>query len=240
MDPNHISVLIAEDDPTQMEYIVGLISKFRPNWKIDGMSRNSSELNNYLRNNSPSLAILDVNLSDINCIDYLKESGAEYPIVFVTGESIYAVDAFYLDAIDFILKPIYPERFEMMIQKVESNLEIKSKQNNKKLEIVKFISGNELIIRQLDDVIYFEAQRKNTRVVFNDIDGILRIGINNVFSSLNEKKFQRIHRSYIININKISRAWSDELGRTFLNVCGRNDRLLVSKPYEYIFKDGIY
>lgn len=240
MDTNYISVLIAEDDPRQMEYIVGLISKFRPHWKIDGLIKNSIELNSYLRNNSPSLAILDVNLSDINCVDYLKESGAEYQVVFITGESDYAVDAFYLDAIDFILKPIHPERFEMMILKVESNLEKNIKQNNKKLEIVKFISGNELVIKPLEEVIYFEAQRKNTRVVCSDIDGTLRIGINNVYSLLNDKKFQRIHRSYIVNINKISRAWSDELGRTFLKVCDRSDRLLVSKPYEYIFKDGIY
>lgn len=240
MDKIHISVLIAEDDPTQLEYIAGLISKFRPSWRIDGMTKNSVELNNYLRDNSPSLAILDVNLSDVNCIDYLKESGAEYPIVFITGDSLYAVDAFYLDAVDFILKPIYPERFEMMLQKVEANLKSKLKQKGKNLEIVKFINGNELIIRPLDEVIYFEAQRKNTRVVFPDIDGLLRIGINNVLTLLNEKKFLRIHRSYIININKISCAWSDELGRTFLKVCDRNDRLLVSKPYEYLFKDGIY
>ncbi len=91
---------------------------------------------------------------------------------------------------------------------------------------------------RLSDVRYFEAQRKYTRVVMKDNEGLLKMGISNTLEHLDNDMFWRIHRSVIVNVAHMASSRRDELGRLYVRLTDRSERLHVSRSFEHLFRDG--
>lgn len=107
-------------------------------------------------------------------------------------------------------------------------------------KIVRMLKGSDIILCPLLDVGYFEAQGKYTRVVLSDQEGLLQMGLSAVEAKLPAHQFMKIHRSLIVNIAKMQRIKRDEFGRMALYVAGRTEALVISRPYERLFRVGIY
>ena len=105
---------------------------------------------------------------------------------------------------------------------------------------VRATSGREILSSPLLDVYYFEAQGKYTRVVLENREGILNMGISKVAATLPKYQFQQVHRSFIVNMAKIKTIKTDEFGRMILFVLDRNDKIHVSKTQEHLFRTGIF
>lgn len=105
---------------------------------------------------------------------------------------------------------------------------------------VRMLKGADIILCPLLDVSYFEAQGKYTRVVLHDQEGLLQMGLSAVEAKLPAHQFMKIHRSLIVNISKMQRIKRDEFGRMALYVVGRSEALVISRPYERLFRVGIY
>ena len=105
---------------------------------------------------------------------------------------------------------------------------------------VRMLKGADIILCPLHDVSYFEAQGKYTRVVLAEQEGLLQMGLSAVEAKLPGYQFMKIHRSLIVNISKMQRIKRDEFGRMALYVLGRTEALVISRPYERLFRVGIY
>lgn len=244
MQNDKISVLIADDDPLQLELLVALTKKLRPEWGIVAQLSESSQVTNAIEALSPSLCILDIQLNDLSGIEIVNGAQGSVPVIFVTGYPGYAVDAFDCSAIDFVMKPLRQERLEAAFKKAENQLALEARdgiriRSEASSSIVRFLKGRDLVMSPLEMVSYFQAQHKYTRVVLKDQEGLLRMNLSAAIQHLNPDRFWRVHRSYVVNVDHVGSCIRDEMGRIVLRFKDRAERLIVSKPYEHLFsRDG--
>lgn len=245
MENNKVTLVIADDDPVQLELLTSLTQKLRPEWEIVASVSDSARAMDAIQEFSPTLCILDIQLSDATGIEIVNSVPGGVPVIFVTGHSSYAVDAFDCAAIDFVVKPVRQERLEAAFKKAEVAL-LKSATSGPggtkgglAPSLVRFTKGRDLMMALLEDVRYFQAQHKYTRVVLKDQEGLLRMSLSVAIQHLDPKKFWRVHRSYVVNVEQILSSNRDEMNRIVLRIKDRDERLYVSKPYEHLFsRDG--
>lgn len=241
MSTDSFTVLIADDDHTQLSYLTHLVRRLRPEWKIVAQVTSLEQVQHSLAVLSPSLAILDIRFSSSTSLDIIRGLREGYPVIFVTGDPLFAADAFSCDALDFVLKPVRQERFEQALRKAE--LFLQSNAGNEKMAAraatsLRIIRGREIIWTPINEVRYFQAQRKYTRVVLKNQEGLLKMGISTAVQFLDTEQFWRIHRGVVLNVAHMQAAKKDEFGRLTIKLADREETLLVSKPYEYMFRDG--
>lgn len=234
------TVLIADDDPVQLAYLAELIGKLRPSWEITAYAATLSEIEHELVQKNPSLSILDVRFAEASSLEFIQALKGNYPVIFVSGDPLFAAEAFTCQAIDFVLKPIQIHRLEQALRRADLFLNQQPAMLPPRREAtsLKIFKGNDLIWTALGNVRYFEAQRKYTRVVLGNDEGLLKMGISAVIEELNPDTFWRIHRGLVVNIAHMTRAKRDELGRMLVSVADRVETLLVAKPYESLFREG--
>ncbi len=190
-----------------------------------------------LRVSEPLLVTGDISRLEIT---RLQKSIYELQGQITNRRNKYAAEAFTHDAIDFLLKPLRAERLEQALQKAEASVGAKPVRSNAPghLKSLRMIRGHDLVWAPLTEVRFFEAQKKYTRVVLKDQDGLLRMGIGSVAQHLDVHQFWRIHRGIILNVAHMAAANRDDLGRMVVRIIDRKEKLIVSRPYEHLFKDG--
>ncbi len=243
-----LTVLIADDDVEQLRYLEQLISSLRPHWTIIAALNDLDALPALIASEKPSLCILDVGFAHTTGIEVIRKLEDPPPVIYVTGDASAAVQAFDSAAVDFIVKPIRKDRFEQALERAERHAErlAAERQNAVKAggarpmapTMVRILRGEDLMIVPLDDVRYFQADRKYTRVVLQSQEGMLRMSLYAIEPYINPEHFWRIHRGYIVNARRVSLAKRDDLGRLFIRVQDRPESLPVARPYESLFKDG--
>ncbi len=181
--------------------------------------------------------------------------GQRPAMVIVARNACDALAAFDYGAVDFLLRLAAPERIQLAIARalvwlnatllgaaspapepVADNLNL-----NAGKRWVRAVRNGELISAPLDEAMYFQAERKLTRVVFPDTDAYLHLGINAVARHLDSQQFWRIHRSTIVNAKHVSAVRRDELGRVHVLLRSRSERLSASRPYERaLVSEGLF
>ena len=234
------TVLVADDDPIQLAYLAELIGKLRPSWETTACASTLTEIEYQLAQKNPSLSILDVRFADASSLEFIQALRGKYSVIFVSDDSLSAAEAFTYQAIDFVLKPIGIQRLEQALRRADLFLSQLDSVLTPRREAttLKIFKGNDLIWTALGNVRYFEAQRKYTRVVLGNDEGLLKMGISAVVEQLNPDIFLRIHRGVVVNIAHMTKAKRDELGRMVISVADRAETLLVAKPYESLFREG--
>ena len=240
-----ISVLVIDDDPYQLAHISALVLKLRPEWHIAAQLSSVADLTAVLDTVQPHLCIFDIMFPGITSLAAIREQGDMCPVIFVTADPLYAAEAFDCDAIDYVIKPVRVDRFDQALRKAETSIASKSPAAPTDLDkptaqftSIRFLRGQDLVWSALREILYFQAQRKYTRVVLKDQEGLLRLGLTTVQQHLKANEFLRIHRGFVVNINHIENARRDDFGRLVVRMSGRDERLIVSKPYERFFRDG--
>ena len=240
-----VSVLVVDDDPYQLAHIAGLLQQLRPEWRVAAQLSTVVNMSSVLDTFQPDLCIFDVVFPGTTSLVVVRELGDMCPVIFVTGDPLFAAEAFDCDAVDYVMKPVRAERFEQALRKAEALLATRSTEPAKTSDnaaagftSIRFLRGQDLVWSALREVRYFQAQRKYTRVVLKDQEGLLRLGLTTVQQHLKPSEFLRIHRGFVVNINHIESARRDDFGRLVVRMTGRDDRLIVSKPYERYFRDG--
>lgn len=251
MSPPIISVLLAQEDPFQLGLLATMVEKLRPDWTIVGKISVLPDIIQILDESDPTFCITDVHLNGINSVEFMQRSGELKPIVFYTHDLSFAADAFNENAIDFVLKPASLERMDQAFRKMEAYLgkvlPSPSSSNASSMtitqpapRIVRMFKGRDLILSPLDKISYFQAQRKYTRVVMREQEGLLRMGLTLVAEHLPPEQFVKIHRSVIVNMAEVKNAKRDTLGRLTVGMAGLPEQLIIARPYEYLFRDGIF
>ncbi|MEP6922111.1 MAG: LytTR family DNA-binding domain-containing protein [bacterium] len=218
-DAPQIRVLLVDDEPLAREMLREMLQS-DPNVSIVGECVNGHEALCAIKSETPDLLFLDVQMPELGGFELLKALGqGEIPyIIFVTAYDQYAVRAFEVHALDYLLKPFDQERFDIswrrakaqivrdrnggMDQRILALLE-DLKAGNKYLERLVIKAGGRIYFLETHEIDWIEAEGNYVSVHSNKKAHLLRETISSLEAQLDPKKFVRIHRSSIVRIASI-------------------------------------
>lgn len=225
-----IKVLIIDDEPLAISVIAGYLAEF-PNIRIIAECGNGYEGLKAIREHSPDLIFLDVQMPKITGFEMLELVDEPPAVIFTTAFEEYALKAFEKHAVDYLLKPISKERFKVAVEKfLNSSRKADNEKNRELLEdvstreehltrvVVK--DGSNIRIIPIDDVFYFEAYDDYVKINTKEDCFLKKNTMQKLEDSLDPTKFLRVHRSFILNlsrINKIEPATKDSYLATLTN-----------------------
>lgn len=201
--------LIVDDEPIAREIIKTYCSHL-PALQIVGLCGNALEAKAALQKHSIDIIFLDINMPVLNGIAFLKTLKHQPQVIFTTAYKEYAVDAFDLSAIDYLLKPFSLERFIVAVDKALERLQTPqplqhTEATETKAENYIFIKTDGKIYKILfDDLLFAEANGNYTKIVTNEAVLLPTMTFSGFEELLPAVLFLRIHRSFIINKSKIT------------------------------------
>lgn len=229
-----IKVIIIDDESLAREIVKSYLVQ-SDNIEIIGECSNGFEGIKTINELNPDLIFLDIQMPKINGFEMLELIENPPAIIFTTAYDNYAIKAFEVNAVDYLLKPFSKERFDEALKKVldkfekisveqktqiKSVIETHSSGNNIERIIVK--DGPEIFIIPVDDIIYFEAQDDYVMIHTNNRKYLKQQRMKYYENILPQKEFVRIHRSYIVSIKSIKKI-----------------ELLEKESYEVLLHNGI-
>lgn len=203
-----IKVIIVDDEPLAQDILESYISQM-PQLELIGKCSNAFEANEKLKQEDIDLMFLDIQMPQLTGIDFLSSLTNPPAVIFTTAYSDYAVKGFELDAVDYLLKPISLERFLKAVNKAEKVISNKKSsdagKNASDEDKFFFVKADKKLVKvAYHEIIYIEGL-KDYVIIRNETGRVITL---QTMKSLEEKlptsNFKRIHRSYIVNIDKIN------------------------------------
>lgn len=156
-------------------------------------------------NKEIDLLFLDIEMPGMNGIELAKSLAENSTmIVFTTSKRDYAVEAFDLNVVDFIIKPVAPARFLQAVKKAKGIYKLRSQAENDKVQEFIFIRDSNTVKRvRLADILFLEAQGDYVKVVAEGNVYQIHSSLKSVEDKVPKSIFLRVHRSFIINLSKI-------------------------------------
>ena len=261
------SALIAEDEPLLAAALRAELARAWPALRIaavvgDGRSAVAEALRL-----KPDLLFLDIRMPGQSGLDAAAELADEWPadtpfpaIVFVTAYDQYAVQAFEAQAVDYLLKPVQPERLARTVQRVQQVLAQRSPADvaaplehtltqlrallapalaatpSEPLRVIQASVGQQIRLVPIDEVLVFEAADKYVRVLTADTELLIRTPLKELIPQLDASLFWQVHRSTVVRATAIHSVHRDEAGKLSLDLRGLKERLPVSRLYAGRFK----
>lgn len=227
-----LNCLIVEDEALASGVIREYLSRI-PGLQLKGIAEDAFQANELLRNEKIDLIFLDINLPGMNGIDFLKILNGKYQVILTTAYHEYALDGFNLNVTDYLLKPIEFSRFLQAVNKVydKSLPDTRTEKTAVPAERYYFFNTDKKKIRvYASDILYIESLKDYVRIHTAGRQIITKFQIGEIDSFLNEKRFVRIHKSYVVNTEKITAydAATIELGAIVLPL-GRTYKELVER-----------
>jgi DNA-binding LytR/AlgR family response regulator len=204
----NIRCIAIDDEPLAVKKIAGYIQKV-PFLELVAECRSASEAMNILDSNDVQLLFIDINMPDISGMEFVKSLTKKPYIVFTTAYSEYAVEGFQVEAVDYLLKPITFSNFLKAANKVKNLVELIT---NGQKESVKttanhlFVKSDYKLIRiELDNIKYIESQHEYIKIHLINSNPIkTQLSLKSIEEQLPPEWFMRVHRSYIVNLAKIT------------------------------------
>ncbi len=212
-----IRSLLIDDEPFAIEVIETFL-KDDPDFEIAGRCDNGFDSVKLINKEKPDLIFLDIQMPEMNgfeVLEALHQRDIPY-VIFVTAYDKYAVKAFEINAIDYLLKPYDKERFFDSVRRAKeiilSKKDIKRQINNvletireekKYLDRILIRSGGSVFFLKVDTIDWIEAAAYYVKIHSGDKTYLIREAIGNIERKLDPSLFIRIHRSYIVNMERI-------------------------------------
>ena len=250
--------VIAEDEALLREDLVQQLRGAWPGLEIVAACEDGGTALESIAEHRPDVAFLDIRMPGLTGLEVAQAAAEASPatqVVFVTAYDQYALEAFDRGAIDYLLKPIAPERLAATVKRVQARLasgaadpqglarildELRAKlpaaPRAQPLAWLTATVGRETRLILLDDVVYFRADNKYTVVVTKEGEAVVRTPIRELLEALDASIFRQIHRSTIVNMRMVASIVRDESGRGTMRLKGRSETLPVSLTYMPLFK----
>ena len=202
-----INCIIVEDELPAREELKYFLNQEKE-IKLIAEFNNPLDTLNFLENNTADVIFLDINMPDMNGISLGKIISKMCPdmkIIFITAYKDYAVDAFEIKAFDYLLKPYSESRIKNLLKSlinIKNEKTILIKNNNLKKITVNI--DERLYVISLNDIDYIEASEKETLIFSNQKKYVSKIKISKWEEMLKGNNFYRCHRSFIVNLDKIT------------------------------------
>jgi len=165
----------------------------------------ASETLSFINSNQVDILLLDIEMPGMTGLDLIKKLGNSKPlIIFTTAKKDYAVEAFELNVVDYLIKPIALPRFKQAIDKAEEALDSNKQELKVEEQGFVFVKDNGVLKRiAIDDILFLEAMGDYVKVHTPQKFHVVHATLKSIEEKLPSSKFIRVHRSYIVAINKI-------------------------------------
>lgn len=228
---NTINVIIVDDEPLALDILENFIKNI-PDLKLVARCSNAIEANQVVASHKIDAMFLDIQMPQMTGIEFLKSLVHPPLVVFTTAYPNFAVDGFDLDVTDYLLKPISFERFFKSVNKIKEQLN-KSKQidfedtDDKEFFFVK--ADKKLMKINYNEISYVEGLKDYVIIWLENTRIITLQTMKSLEAKLDSKNFKRIHRSFIVNLDKIN-----ALNGTMVEISfkGQIKQLPVGKNYK--------
>jgi len=214
-----LTTLLVDDEPLAREGLRMLLSR-DPEVTAIHEAKDGREAVAMIRNTRPDLVLLDVQMPEMDGLAVVQEVGAERmpAVVFVTAHDQYAIQAFEINAIDYLLKPVTEERFAQALARAKLRIRLKpaDEANRQILSLLETIASPRRYLKRLavrsegktlfvdvEDVDWIEAAENYVQLHTARSGHLLHVAMNTIEKSLDPEMFQRIHRSVIVNVRRI-------------------------------------
>lgn len=196
-----MNCIIIDDEFPAREELKYFISNFSSIEILDEFDDSIKALE-FIEKSKIDIIFLDINMPKLDGMALGKIISRFSPkpkIVFITAHKDFAVDAFEIEAFDYILKPYSEDRIVSTLKKLEKPY-VEEKSISSKLTLWK---DNKMIVKNIKDISYCEAKSRETLIFIEGIEYHLHLSITEFYKKLPKDKFFRSHRSFIVNIDKI-------------------------------------
>lgn len=243
------TALIAEDEPLLRAQLKARLADAWPELVVVGEAANGDEALVLAASLRPDVAFLDIRMPVKTGLDVAREIAPRCHVVFVTAYDEYAVAAFDEGAVDYVLKPPTLARIAKVVARLKARLAMAPldltellarlaarEAGPEPLRWVRASLGAAMKMIAVDDVVYFQAEDKYTKVVTADGEALIRKPIRELYEALDPDSFWQIHRATIVNLRAIARVDRDWRDQPVITLKGRPEKLTVSRTFAHRFK----
>lgn len=231
-----IRCVAIDDEPLALKQIGAYIEK-TPFLDLAALCNSAIDALEFISSDKADLVFVDINMPDLNGMDFVKSLKEKPGIIFTTAYSEYALEGFRVDAIDYLLKPISYNDFLRAVNKAKlllGNPELRS-DNAKVSSDHLFVKSEYKILRiELSDIKYIESMHEYVRIhLVNEKPVMTLISMKTIEEQLPQDRFMRVHRSYIVNKEKIKIVERNRI------IFDSNVYIPVSDQYKAAFQEFI-
>lgn len=207
---SNIRCMIIEDEPLASKVLADYIAQV-PFLTLCGIFKDAILATAYLRENTTDLIFLDIHLPKLKGLQFLKTLAAPPAVIITTAYHQYAVEGFNLSVTDYLLKPIEFERFLIAVNKIKAT-KMDNLAERRALKDHLFLNVQKKKIKiLLEEILYIESQREYIKIVTTKKEFISKISTHEIEDLLPVHRFKRIHRSFIVALNKIDSYTAEEV-----------------------------
>ncbi|HPO18552.1 MAG TPA: LytTR family DNA-binding domain-containing protein [Rubrivivax sp.] len=266
------TALIAEDEPLLAAALRADLARLWPQLQVLAMAGDGQQALQQALALQPALCFLDIRMPGLSGLEVARALAEDWPdgpaappfplLVFVTAYDQYAIDAFEAQAVDYLLKPVTPERLAACVQRLQRTLATRGDAalamqaalqqlrgllgaapaaaagapGAARLQVIQAQAGATVHLVPLDEVIYFEAADKYVRVVTAEREHLIRTSLRELLPQLDPAQFWQVHRGTVVQVRCIASARREESGKVTLTLVGRPETLVASRLYAHLFK----
>ena len=250
------TALIADDEPLLRESLRSHLARLWPELQVVAEARNGREAVELFDTHLPKIVFLDVHMPGLNGIEAARSVARRAQIVFVTAYEQYAVQAFEHGAIDYVVKPIDAARLADTVQRLkariaqaaeplpgtEAVLESLADELRRRaaprgwLQWIKASVGTSVRLIPVEQVAFLRSDEKYTLVVWGGGEALIRKTIRELADALDPARFAQVHRSVIVNLDRVSQVTRNLNETAEVHLAGRSDVLPVSRSFLYLFR----
>jgi DNA-binding LytR/AlgR family response regulator len=258
------TALIAEDEPLLAQALQAELARGWPELAIAGVVGDGASAVRDALALRPDVLFFDIRMPGRGGLEAAEELAEEWPsgvpfpaLVFVTAYDQYAVQAFEARAIDYVLKPVQPERLARTVARVKETLAQRSGAGGGGLDaavdqlrhllaarapaaaplrVIQASVGTSLRMVPVDEVLVFEAADKYVRVLTASHEFLIRTPLKELVPQLDAQAFWQVHRGTVVRADAIDVVTRDEAGKLHLQLRGRPEKWPVSRLYAHLFR----
>ncbi len=230
-----ISCIIIDDEPLALDLVEGYVNK-TPFLELKGKCLSALEALQIMNTEKIDLVFSDIQMPDLNGIDFSKTLSADTKVVFTTAFKEYAFEGFKVDAVDYLLKPFNYQEFLKAANKAQERI---GKPEEKRSTIAHdnfiFVKSEYKQVKiNLNEVFYFEGLKDYIKIwISSQPKPVLTLmSLKTLEQELPDERFMRVHRSFIIALDKIE---SVERSQVVIN----KERITIAEQYKTKFQEFI-
>lgn len=240
-----MNCIIVDDEALARELLADYVSKI-PNLELVGSFEEPLKAKTFLATTKVDLLFLDIQMPNLTGIEFLKIIAPKPMVILTTAYEEYALEGYELAVMDYLVKPIPFERFYKAVNKAQDFFSLKQENkemaslatsesplNNETYFFVK--SAGKLIKICYDEIRYIEGFREYVRIYTEDNNILTLLSLSKLEEILPINQFFRVHKSYIINLDKIENIEGDsiKIGRNDIPISRRNKKEFLERLNKY-------
>lgn len=253
------TALIADDEPLLREVMVRLLANAWPELEVVALARNGREAVEQFEAQQPDICFLDVHMPGLSGVQAAHHIGRRAHLVFVTAYDEYAVQAFAHGALDYLVKPVEPERLADTVARLQERLRTAQPALNTEallqqlaaklqqdaapvpLRWIRATVGQSLRLIAVDEIDFLRSDIKYTLVAWRGDEGkpgeaLIRTPLKELMAQLDPAQFAQVHRSVVVNLRAISHVKRGLNETADIHLKGRDEVLPVSRSYLHLFR----